>query len=164
MLQMKTIRELLILVGVSIVVGFSANYFSPNGIALFGDWDITKGAVSARVKGHEKVEGLEIGAISTAKAIYDGGGALFVDARSEELFFEGHIKGAVSMPAYMFEARVDGFLGAVPLDLPLVCYCSGRECEDSHMLAERLMEMGYENVRVFIDGYPAWAEEGYPIE
>ena len=29
---------------------------------------------------------------------------------------------------------------------------------------ERFMEMGYENVRVFIDGYPAWEERGYPIE
>ncbi len=163
-MYMKTIKELTLLVGLSVVAAFSFNHLSPNGIALFGDWDITQGAVSARAKGHEKVEGLEIGEIGRAKALFDGGQTLFVDARTEDLYLDGHIKGAISFPTYMFDEKIDAFLEAYPPELPLVCYCSGRECEDSHMLAERLMEMGYENVRVFIDGFPAWQEEGFPIE
>ena len=47
---------------------------------------------------------------------------------------------------------------------PIVTYCSGRTCGDSHRLAQLLFEHGFENVSVFIDGFPGWEAEGFPIE
>ena len=38
----------MIIIGVSVLFGFTVNAFSPNGIALFGTWDTTKGVVSAK--------------------------------------------------------------------------------------------------------------------
>ena len=51
-----------------------------------------------------------------------------------------------------------------PLEQPIVTYCSGRTCEDSHQLAWLLIDVGFSEVRIFIDGFPGWQAEGYPIE
>jgi 3-mercaptopyruvate sulfurtransferase SseA len=31
------------------------------------------------------------------------------------------------------------------------------------MLAQLLMDIGYSSVNVFVDGYPLWEENGYPV-
>jgi len=156
-------KELAIILGIAVIAAFAINVFSPKGIALFGDWDTSRGVVTAKPKDDVVSHELEIGDVTTAKALYDSG-AVFVDARSEEDYGHGHIKGAISLPVWQFEARVDEFKHEFPTHLAIVTYCSGRECEDSHELAQCLMDEGYFDVRVFIDGYPGWEEEGYPIE
>ena len=51
-----------------------------------------------------------------------------------------------------------------PLSTHIVTYCSGRECEDSLELATSLIQMGYDRVNVYIDGYPVWQKKGYPVD
>jgi rhodanese-related sulfurtransferase len=87
-----------------------------------------------------------------------------VDARTKEAYQDGRIKGAVSLPFYEFDDLIEGFTTKFPAFSKMVTYCSGRECEDSHELAQLLIDEGYEDVRVFIDGYPAWEKNGYPVE
>jgi len=41
-----------------------------------------------------------------------------------------------------------------------VVYCSGGDCEDSHMLSEKLWGIGLNNVLVYKDGYPDWLKRG----
>ncbi len=60
--------------------------------------------------------------------------------------------------------KIGDFLNKYPPDWPIVTYCSGRTCDDSHHLAEMLIELGYLHVSILIDGYPAWLKEGFPIE
>ena len=84
--------------------------------------------------------------------------------RSYETFIEGHIKNAVSIPTGEFVNFLDDFKTKYPATTPIITYCSGRECNDSHELAQYLMGEGYINVKVFIDGYPEWERKGYPIE
>jgi 3-mercaptopyruvate sulfurtransferase SseA len=64
----------------------------------------------------------------------------------------------------LYEERLEAFLAKYPLSTRIVTYCSGRECEDSHELAQILLQFGYENVSVFIDGFPAWEKSGFPVE
>ncbi len=106
---------------------------------------------------------LEIDDVSHAKALYDTGNVLFVDARSFEDFNNGHVKNAVSLPIGHFDEQIDDFLERYDLDRPIITYCAGRTCEDSHHLARLLMERGYMNISVMIDGFPVWEAEGYPI-
>ena len=157
------IKELLILVGLALITAFAVNAFSPEGIALFGDWDTSKGVITAKPKNDIVNHQLEIGDIPTAKELYDNG-ALFVDARPDEEYKKGHIKGAASLPVQQFQTRINEFKNNFPSDITIVTYCSGRECDDSHMLADYLLDKGFTDIRVFIDGYPAWKKEGYPIE
>jgi rhodanese-related sulfurtransferase len=162
--KMKTTKELSILLSIAVVAAILMNNFSPTGIALVGQWETSHGTVTAKAKNDLVYDDLEIGDTTLAKRFYDGGNALFVDARSREDYEYGHIKGAISLPAGEFDALIDEFLEFYSLNTPIITYCSGRTCKDSHHLAQLLIYRGYENVSVFIDGFPGWEAEGYPIE
>ncbi len=157
-------KEVVILAVISLATAFGVNWVSPKGIAFVGQWDTAQGVITAKAKNDMVAHELELDDIIMVKNIYDHQQAIFVDARSQEDFREGHIRGAVSLPIGEFESRIDHFKASYPLSQYIVAYCSGRECDDSHELAQRLFEHGYADVSVFIDGYPAWMAEGFPIE
>jgi rhodanese-related sulfurtransferase len=160
----KLTKEISLLLGVSVGLALIVNYFSPAGIALIGQWDTSQGVISARAKNDVVIDGLEIEDLKIAKQIYDTGKILFVDARSREDYEDGHIRGAVSLPLGQFDELIDAFIDQHSLDQPIVTYCSGRTCEDSHHLAQLLLDFGFNDVKVFIDGFPGWQAEDYPIE
>lgn len=160
----NTARGIVILLGSAVIAAFAVNYFSPTGISLVGQWDESKGVITANAKGDAVVVDLEIDDVKIAKQIYDSGKAVFVDARSREDYEDGHIKGAVSLPVGQFDESINTFRGQYSTYSSIVTYCSGRTCEDSRRLADLLFDEGYTNVTVMIDGYPGWESEGYPIE
>jgi rhodanese-related sulfurtransferase len=92
--------------------------------------------------------------------------ALFLDARRSSVYAEGHIPGARSLPVW--ESDIDTRVKALyeeGLDqrAPIVAYCSGGNCEDSHMLAEKLYMVGFDNVLIYKDGFPDWQKRGLPV-
>jgi rhodanese-related sulfurtransferase len=93
-------------------------------------------------------------------------GAVFLDARHEDFYtYEGHIKGALSLPFEDFEvgfARVKDRLPSK--DAELVCYCSGYGCEESAEIAKLLMERGYSRVFIYEGGWPEWTAAELPVE
>lgn len=90
-------------------------------------------------------------------------GGLIVDARSPEQYAAGHIEGAVSLPLVEIDAALQDFAARVDTNRSLVIYCSGFGCPDSFDLAVRLIESGYQDVRVFEGGYPEWRDAGLPV-
>ena len=164
MVSQKTIKEIVILVGVSVTLAFMVNFLSPRGIALLGQWDTAKGVITADPIGVAAGGLEEIDSVALAREIFDRGDVLFVDARSSDNYDDGHIQGAISLPVGQFDERIESFLNRYSSDLSIVTYCSGRTCEDSHNLTQFLSDAGYTNVRIFIDGFPGWEAEGYPIE
>ncbi|HBF43845.1 MAG TPA: hypothetical protein DDW42_09530 [Desulfobacteraceae bacterium] len=161
---MKTAKEVAILLGISIIIAFTTNYFSPVGIALVGQWDTAQGVVSAKANNVVLLDDLEIGDISFGKKLYDGGDFVFVDARSRKDYEAGHIKGATSLPLGQFDGYIEAFFVQYPAETAIITYCSGRTCEDSHRLAQLLMHFGYTKINILLDGYLGWETEGYPIE
>ena len=91
-------------------------------------------------------------------------GALLVDARIPELYAEGHLPGAVSLPLAEFDRQLPAFREQVPEDRPLITYCNGYGCPDSYDLAVQLLEAGYRRVWVFEGGFPAWQDAGLPVQ
>ena len=93
-------------------------------------------------------------------------GALFLDARRTSVYESGHIAGARSYSVW--EADVDDKVNALfeersdPADQnkPIVIYCSGGACEDSHMLAQKLWGIQFNNLYVYKDGFPDWQKRG----
>jgi rhodanese-related sulfurtransferase len=160
----KLAKEISLLLGVAVVLAIIVNYFSPAGIAVVGQWDTSRGVITARAKNDVVVDKLEIEDVKIAKQIFDSGNALFVDARSRDNYDDGHIPAAVSMPVGEFDNLIDSFMDQHSVDQAIVTYCSGRTCEDSHNLARLLMDFGFTDVKVFIDGFPGWEAEGHPIE
>jgi len=158
------VLETVLIIGIATAVSLVVNSISPNGIALLGQWDKTEGVVSAKAHNQKELAGIEIKDSYTAKRIFDNHEAIFVDARSQEQFEGGHIKGAISLPVWDIESEIEAFIAQYPENQPFVIYCSGRECEDSHTLAQHLLDVGYSAIRVYIDGFPAWKAEGFPVE
>lgn len=99
-----------------------------------------------------------------AKLLFDRG-APFFDARRSDAFAQGHIRGAVNISVWesdldekirqVYERNID------PAQ-PIVVYCTGGACEDSHLLSERLWGIGLNAVYVYKDGYPDWLRNGWP--
>lgn len=91
-------------------------------------------------------------------------GVLFLDARRTKDYAQGHVAGARSFPVWEAEVlkeRVEAFVAeAREPKLPVVLYCSGGDCEDSHMLAQTLFGAGFENLLVYRDGFPDWTRRG----
>jgi rhodanese-related sulfurtransferase len=91
-------------------------------------------------------------------------GAVLVDARSRELYAEGHLPGARSLPLAEADARLDAFRREAPPEAVLVIYCSGYRCPDSFDLGVKLLAAGWRDVRVFEGGFPEWHDAGLPVE
>jgi len=164
MVNRKTIQEIFILLSISVGLAMLVNFFSPRGIALVGQWDTSQGVITASPSGTEEEKPEEINSVARAMEIFDNGNVLFVDARSQDNYEDGHIPGAISLPVGQFDEQIESLLNRYSSDQPIVTYCSGRTCEDSHDLAQFLSDAGFTNVRIFIDGFPGWEAKGYPIE
>jgi rhodanese-related sulfurtransferase len=114
---------------------------------------------------HPEKPFLEISPEET-KLLFDRG-TLFLDARRTAEYRMGHIWGARSLSVW--EADLDAKLLALSQEgldpkQPLVAYCSGGDCEDSHQLGERLWSIGFNSVFVYRDGFPDWEKHGWPAE
>ncbi len=150
----KILKESLIIVLLSIGIALTINLFHPKGYIL-----IEKNRIKSKII---YISGEE------AKIKYDKGAALFVDSRSAYEFMRGHIKGALSVPAYPESAsfnKIKKYFNRLQEPIELVIYCTGRSCGTSKDLADRLFGLGYKrHIYIIKEGYPKWVELGYPVK
>ena len=107
-------------------------------------------------------------AYADVKALHDAG-VLFLDARRTSVYEQGHVAGA--RPFSVWESDIDDKVRKLfdergePAQQaqPIVVYCSGGDCEDSHMLAQKLWGIQFNNVYVYKDGFPDWQKHGGAI-
>lgn len=100
--------------------------------------------------------------LSRAKALYDRGGLLVLDAREQEEYEVGHIKGAQCAPFDVMVGDVEWLERTAADPRPLLVYCDGTDCEVSLNLGFELSQSGHRKVLVLAGGYAAWAEASYP--
>ncbi|MDO9143713.1 rhodanese-like domain-containing protein [Rhodoferax sp.] len=83
-----------------------------------------------------------------------------VDSRPKERKYDlGHIPGAISLPDSQFDKLAAQVLPA-DKTAALYFYCEGVTCVLSNNSALKAIKMGYTNVSVVPEGYPAW-EKAY---
>jgi len=81
-----------------------------------------------------------------------------VDARPAARKYDlGHIPGAINIPDSQFDKLAKDKLPADKA-APLYFYCDGLACKLSNDSALKAIAMGYTNVKVVPEGYPAWAK------
>jgi len=120
--------------------------------------------VLARFREHPDKPYIEI-AYDDVAALH-GKNVLFLDARRTSVYEQGHIAGA--RPFSVWESDIDEKVNKLfeergdPREQaqPIVVYCSGGDCEDSHMLAQKLWGIQFNNVYVYKDGFPDWQKRG----
>jgi len=153
-------RSLLQSVGIIIIsgaLGIAVNALRAEGIPLVERWQ-------EKVLNQQLTGGLPAVSLKQVKEAYKSGTALFVDAREQEFFEQGHIPGAVSLPVREFDLvfpRLEEQIRAAPR---VITYCDGASCEMSVELTEKLLFAGLEYVEIFTGGIQQWQGAGEPIE
>lgn len=100
-----------------------------------------------------------------AKIRFDHKSSIFLDARKFDEYKEGHIPGAIDFFADEFDKFAPQVLPQLPdKNQEIIAYCHGSGCELSILLAKKLVEQGYTNVKVFFGGWPQWKKAAYPID
>lgn len=118
------------------------------------------GDALARFKPHPSQAFIEISGADAA--LLHANGVLFLDARRSSVYEQGHIAGARSFSVWEsdIDEKVNALFGErsdpADQDKPIVIYCSGGACEDSHMLSQKLWGIQFNNVYVYKDGFPDW--------
>ena len=141
----------------AVMIGVGANHWRPDGIALIGDWSVESRFSDAA--GESLVIALE-----QAGQLFKKKEALFLDARPENQFTQGHIKGALSLPWQEVDRYFVEIADRFKAAKAIITYCDGESCDLSHELALFLKDMGFENVRVLVNGWTVWQQAGLPTE
>jgi len=102
--------------------------------------------------------------LDTARILLQDPNVLFLDARPRNVFKRGRIPGSVSFPEESTDSLIKAFKDSVPLDRPLVTYCSGEECRSSDLLAQRLQKEGYKYIYLFFGGWVEWSQANEKVE
>ncbi len=97
-----------------------------------------------------------------AAALAAGGeaGFVLVDCRSTESWDQGHVPGAVHLPAALVPEQAAGLLDPA---VPVVAYCWGPGCNGAARACLALAELGYQ-VKEMLGGFEYWAREGFAFE
>ena len=87
---------------------------------------------------------------------------VLVDALSPMSFAMSHLPGAINLNPGWVDDRARR---RIPdLGTEVVVYCQSSECDSSVLVANRLIELGYRNVRHYAGGLRDWTEAGLPRE
>lgn len=91
---------------------------------------------------------------------------IFIDARNEDHYAEGHIPGAYLLDYFHPEKYLAAVWQASQTAERVVVYCNGGDCQDSELAALLLKDSNVpkEKLRVYGGGLAEWATNGLPIE
>lgn len=153
----KAVRQTAALVFLAVAVGMTVNHFSFDQLPLVGDW--SPDARLATKAGRNTVVSFE-----EARRLCESQEAVFVDARASAAYLQGHILCARNLPFQGLDAYLFPFVSEIRPEEPIIVYCDGEECSLSEDVAKKLLSLGYQDVRVLVNGWTRWVEAGLPIE
>src|SRR5256884_4832732 len=168
----RVLVEALVVAALGLLVALAANLVSPRGLSLTRDYypgaqgggspsgngqtnshhaAMDAGAVAARLraKGLQPINGGETGELFRDPQ-YEQELIVFVDARDDRHYDEGHVPGAYQFDRYYPEKHLPTVLRPCLNALKVVVYCAGGNCEDSEFAALALKEAGVPSERLFV--------------
>jgi rhodanese-related sulfurtransferase len=87
---------------------------------------------------------------------------VLVDALSPMSYAASHLPGAISMPPEWVDVRAPRLIP--DRDAEVIVYCASSTCDSSVTVANRLLELGYRDVRHYAEGKRDWVAAGLPLE
>ncbi|WP_117208754.1 rhodanese-like domain-containing protein [Allorhizocola rhizosphaerae] len=96
------------------------------------------------------------------RAAIEAGGVTVVDALGGDYYAKQHLPGAIPL----IEADVAAQAARLLPDrgAAIVTYCSNIACPNSERVAQRLLALGYTNVRKYREGIEDWTAAGLATE
>jgi len=153
-------NQIYIYIASSILIGFCVNIFRTESLPY----------VAVPLKKIEDIAQLDNGSlqpqireisIDLAERLFLDG-VLFVDARAEENYIEGHVPNSICNDD--FNSLVFQVEDLVDYSNGFVVYCSDDDCGSSEDLAYQLQDQGFTNIYLFKGGWKQWMENNLPIE
>lgn len=141
----------------AVILGFVSNTIRSNPLPVIGDWS-TEGRLTT-----EEGEQLTISLVE-ARDLFQQKSAVFIDARDAFQYEEGHIQGALNLPWHDVDALFMDVMEDISQDTLIITYCDGETCNLSHDLALFLIDIGFSNVKVLVNGWTVWLENDLPTE
>jgi rhodanese-related sulfurtransferase len=191
----KILLEALAVLAVGIAVALTANQISPRGLVLArnyfpqgikGHAPVTTGvgspggtantnpaAISPAqlLAARLREQGLQLMEGSRAAQLFHDprfqqGSIMFIDARDEAHYQEGHIPGAYEFDPYRPEKYFAIVFPVCQAAEQIVVYCIGGDCDDSESAVITLRDVGIATNKLFIygGGITEWTTNGLPIE
>lgn len=186
--------EALLVMALAAGFGLVVNQVSPRGLKLTRDYfpSVTNSValapkVSPVADGHpgpaaENSEAAEIDNRIKSKGLqpidraqterlfhdprFEKGLVVFIDARDEEHYAQGHIPGAYPLDRYHPEKDLAADLTPCENAELVVVYCTGGECEDAEFTALLLRDAGVPKEKIFVygGGFEDWSGSHLPLE
>ncbi len=155
---MKAFWQVFAIFAIAGVIGLGYNQVRSDGLPL-------KRALNDEAAGNGISSGIPAISIEEAVRLFKNNEAVFLDARSEEQYHEGHIPGAWSLPWENVEDQCFEVIDRLPWDKMIITYCDGVTCHLCDFLAIFLRDdMGYQRVRVLANGWSTWRRHNLPVE
>ena len=153
----KMLWQISAILSIALGMGLISNALRPDSLQMVGDWSAEARMTTATGE-HLIISLSEAAKLFTEKA------AVFIDARSDEDFRDGHIQGAKNLPWQDVDQRFIEIAEEISPDVTIITYCDGETCKLSHDLALFLLDMGFKDVRVLVNGWSAWQETSLSVE
>jgi len=153
----RTLLQSVAILFIAAAIGLMVNQFRTDSLALVSDWSIQAQLGEGPVQ-------LMVISLDKAREAFLSKMAVFLDARPAEVYNQGHIRGARSLPWESVDEYFDKVMTGIPRDALIITYCDGESCSLSKDLAKELFFRGYENVHVLVNGWSRWKEAGLPVE
>lgn len=148
------IRSLLQTIGILVIsgiVGLTVNGFSSKPLPLIRPVDEREGKWPS------------LTAEEVLKHVQEGS-AIVVDARDEKYFNEGHIPGAINLPAARFGDAFAQVGEGMPRDFVCIVYCQGEPCDESLDVMDNLEVLEFKTILLFPGGWTEWEKKKHPVE
>jgi rhodanese-related sulfurtransferase len=186
--------EAAVVMAVAAAFAFAANQLSPHGLKLGRDYfpraasasrmppkisppagtlpaSAPENSETAEIDQRIKSKGLQpIDRAQTERLFHDPryqqGLVVFIDARDEDLYAQGHIPGAYPLDRYHPEKDLATDLAPCQNADRVVVYCTGGDCEDAEYTALLLRDAGVSNQNLFVygGGFDDWSASHLPLE
>ena len=190
---MRSLKQVLIevvVVGVvGTVLGFAANSLRASDSIILGRNYFSKGAPTSAHSGSDQQGNAAAGAtpegaqpappahdyqpikFEQVVEVFDdpataAGANIFVDARNDAAFRNGHIPGAFQVDHYRLADYIEPVLEAAQSADKVIVYCNGGQCEDSIFTCKDLIDFDvpFENIYLYEGGWSEWESNGKPVE
>ncbi|MBU1096091.1 MAG: hypothetical protein CVV23_17005 [Ignavibacteriae bacterium HGW-Ignavibacteriae-2] len=159
-------KDILQIILLTVIISIIYNYFSPDGIPLIRQFKEITYSENKPDESHPKENSLsQLEGIKYNDVIkmFNEKSAVFIDARDQWEFGDGHIPGAINIPEFSFNPN-DKIVQSMDKHKRYILYCDGDDCDVSKRLYEYLEAIGFSNLFVYTGGYKEWIKNGNSYE
>lgn len=112
------------------------------------------------LSGVKRIEALSLS--DTIQMFYNNKN-VFVDIRGRQYYEYGHIENAINIPVMEIDKISDEDIAKLKERTHVVIYWNSGCCGVVWKAAEKLMNRGLDNIRVYPDGWPQWKSCRLPV-